>query len=202
MPTSTVVQALDISPTDRDPMTARLGRFGLSVAALLLGVGVAAGTPTAAAEPIDATPADPGIPVPAAVAVAPMETIDPSSPAAVACSQFATALDGASIYYGYFADTIDGSEHPDYSDPYVSDSNSAGRTALRQAAALALNAAGTPGLQPDIAGPMRAWSLDATKLLLKMGLRGGGETLNVTASELNQDANTAQMACATAGTHA
>ena len=166
-------------------------------ATLVLSLVVAATVPVASAEPVDVA-AEPALPV----AVAPVQTIDPSSPAAVACSQFAAALDGSSIHYGYFADAIDGTEHPDYSDPFVSDSNSVGRTALRQAAALALSAAGTPGLASDIADPMRAWSLDATKLLVKMGLRGGGETLNVTAAELNQDAGTAQMACAKAGTHA
>lgn len=183
-------------------MTARLRRFGRRAATLTLTAVMAASNPIASAEPIDAGPVDPGVPIPAAVAVAPMETIDPADPAAVACSQFAAALDGAAVYYGYFADAIDGSEHPDYSDRYVSDSNSVGRTALRQAAALALTAAGTPGLAPDIADPMRAWSLDATKLLLKMGLRGSGPTLNLTAIELNTDAGTAQMACAAAGTHA
>lgn len=190
-------------------MTAvRTYRPGLLVAALALALGVAV-APPAAAEPIDEAAPDPGssAPVDAVIhapvnASVPVQTADPNSPASVACTQFGAALDGASVYYGYFADTIDGSERPDYRDPIVSDSNSLGRTALRQAAALALTAAGTPGLPPDIADPMRAWSLDATKLLLKMGLRGGGETLNVTATELNTDANAAQMACAAAGTHA
>lgn len=149
-----------------------------------------ASVPHAEAEPADALTSDP------------VQTADPNSPASVACSQFAAALDGASVHYGQFADTIDGSARPNYSDPAVIDTNSLGRTALRQSAALALTAAGTPGLPPEIATPMRAWSLDATKLLLKMGLRGGGETLNVTATELNGDATAAQMACAAAGTHA
>lgn len=170
-------------------------------AALLLSIASARGAPTASAEPVDAAPFDPGLPLPAAVAVVPMEIIDPSSPAAVACSRFGVALDGASTYYGYFADAIEGTGHRDYSDPAVSDSNALGRQALRQAAAFALSAAGTPGLTPEIAAPMRAWSLDATKLLLKMGLRGSGETLDLTAAELNHDAGTAQMACVHAGAH-
>ncbi|WP_234785292.1 hypothetical protein [Mycolicibacterium mucogenicum] len=77
-----------------------------------------------------------------------------------------------------------------------------GRTALRKAAAAAMTASTTPGLQPEIAAPMRAWSVDATKLLLIMGLRGGGDTLDNAATELNNDAYDAQTACAAAGTHA
>ncbi|AFM17031.1 hypothetical protein Mycch_2254 [Mycolicibacterium chubuense NBB4] len=161
---------------------------------------VAAAAPVASAQPTGSTEADPGVPVP--VAVAPVQTADPSSPAAVACSQFAAALDASSLYYGYFADAIDGSERPDYADPAVRQANSTGRTALRQAAATALAAARTPGLASAIADPMRAWSLDASKLLLKMGLRGGGTTLDVTALELNADARAAQSACASSGTHA
>ncbi|MGB3484564.1 MAG: hypothetical protein WBB07_20400 [Mycobacterium sp.] len=178
---------------------ARAARSGSPVAAALITLGVLL-APGAAAEPTDAVTSDPGTANP--VAGAPIQTADPTSPASVACGQFATALDGAAVYYGYFADTIDGSQRPDYSDPTVSDTNSMGRTALRQAAAVALTAAGTPGLAPDIAAPMRGWSLGATKLLVKMGLRGGGETLNLTANELNVDANAVQMACALAGTHA
>ena len=49
---------------------------------------------------------------------------------------------------------------------------------------------------------MRRWSVDATKLLIKMGLRGGQDTLNVTVDELNNDAEAAQQGCAAAGTHA
>ncbi|CQD24371.1 hypothetical protein BN970_06403 [Mycolicibacterium conceptionense] len=49
---------------------------------------------------------------------------------------------------------------------------------------------------------MRSWSFGATKLLLKMGLRSGGQSLNDTATQLNNDATNAQMACAAAGTHA
>jgi hypothetical protein len=159
------------------------------VAALLLAV-----PPAASAEPTNAAAAEP--------VTVPVQTADPNSPAAVACSQFAAALEGSSSYYNNFADMIEGTVHPDYSDPTISSTNTTGRTALRQSAALALTAAGTPGLQPEISNPMRAWSVDATKLLVKMGLRGGGETLNFTATELNDDAGAVQMACAAAGTHA
>ncbi len=142
--------------------------------------------------------ANPGSPVQVQVAAAP--TSDDATPAAVAaCGQFGVVLDGASTYYGDFADAIEGSS---YSDPAVDSSNVTGRTALRQGAALAMEAANTPGLQPEIANPMRSWSLDATKLLVKMGLRIPGDSLNTTANEMNNDATRAQEACAAAGTHA
>ncbi|CRZ13394.1 hypothetical protein [Mycolicibacterium neworleansense] len=180
--------------------------------------------PTASAEPDGAVHTDPApIPAPAPspapvgspdpmAAPAPVGVPDPAAPpvaagdigpaAVTACSQFADALDNAATFYGDFADTIEGTERPDYADPIVNMSNTSGRTALRESAAQAMSAANTPGLSPDIASPMRSWSLDATKLLLKMGLRGSGNTLNVTANELNEDAHNAQMACALAGTHA
>lgn len=171
---------------------------------------------TAVAEPGDTAgapgPAAPGMPelppvapdVPAAdpVPVSVASTDDPGVPAVTACSTFADALDSASTFYGDFADSIEGVERPDYADPTISTTNTSGRTALRQAAASAMNAAGTPGLSPDIANPMRSWSFGATKLLLKMGLRTGGQSLNDTATQLNNDAGNAQMACAAAGTHA
>jgi len=65
-----------------------------------------------------------------------------------------------------------------------------------------MDSAGTPGLDPTVANPMRAWSADATKLLLKMALRIPGDSLNTTATEMNNDATAAQEACAAAGTHA
>ena len=190
------------------------------IASLLIAFSVGfAAMPTALAEPGDeagvAGPAAPGVPelppvvpgvpgVPAAapVAVPVAGTDDPGVPAVTACSKFAHALDSASTFYGDFADSIEGVERPDYGDPTVSTTNTSGRTALREAAASAMNAAGTPGLPPDIANPMRSWSFGATKLPLKMGLRTGGQSLNDTATQLNNDANNAQMACATAGTHA
>jgi hypothetical protein len=152
--------------------------------------------PTASADDV-AT--DPGLPGPV-VQVAPGPTADNAEPAALAaCAQFAQVLDGSSAYYGDFADSFEGS---DYSDPAVSSSNAVGRTALRESAALAMNAANTPGLSPDIAEPMRVWSVGATKLLVKMGLRIPGDSLNSTATEMNDNATKVQMACAAAGTHA
>lgn len=142
--------------------------------------------------------ADPSMPGP--VQVATVGTSADADPAAVtACAAFAEVLDGSATYYGDFADTFEGS---DYADPAVSDSNVVGRTALRQAAGVAMTAANTPGLQPEIADPVRKWSVDATKLLVKMGLRIPGDSLNTTATEMNDDATKAQAACAAAGTHA
>jgi hypothetical protein len=127
-------------------------------------------------------------------------TSDSAEPAAMAaCSQFAQVLDGSSNYYGEFADSFEGS---DYNDPAVDSSNSTGRTALRESAALAMTAANTPGLQPEIANPMRTWSMGATALLVKMGLRVPGEGLNTTANSMNNEAMKVQHACAAAGTHA
>ena len=171
---------------------ARFGRLTVSLATIVLGI---ASPATSFADDVIIDPASPG-----PVQVATVPTADGADPAAVtACASFAEALDGTSVYYGDFADAIEGS---DYADPAVGDSNVVGRTALRQAAAVAMTAAGTPGLQPEIADPMRTWSVDATKLLVKMGLRIPGDSLNTTANEMNDDATKAQEACATAGTHA
>jgi hypothetical protein len=153
------------------------------------------GIPTASADDVTVDGSAPG---PVQVAAAP--TSDNATPEALAaCAQFAQVLEGSATYYGDFADSFEGS---DYSDPAVSSSNTVGRTALREAAALSMKAANTPGLDPAIADPMRVWSLGATKLLLKMGLRIPGESLNSTANEMNNQAVRAQEACAAAGTHA
>jgi hypothetical protein len=134
------------------------------------------------------------------VQVAAGPAADNVSPAALqACGQFAEVLDGSSTYYGDFADSFEGSS---YNDPAVDSSNEVGRTALRQSAAVAMQAAQTPGLDPGIADPMRIWSLGATKLLVKMGLRIPGDSLNSTATEMNNQAEKVQEACASAGTHA
>ena len=171
---------------------ARFGRMAVSLAAMGMGLVTPA---TSFADDVTIDPTAPG-----PVQVATVPTADGADPAAVAaCASFAEALDGTSVYYGDFADAIEGS---DYADPAVGDSNVVGRTALRQAAAVAMTAAGTPGLQPEIADPMRTWSVDATKLLVKMGLRIPGDSLNTTANEMNDDATKAQEACAAAGTHA
>jgi hypothetical protein len=161
--------------------------FALSVGLIII--------PTASADDVGTDGSSPG-----PVVVTP---VDPSGnvtdAAATACGTFAQVLDDSSSYYGDFADSFEGS---DYSDPAVNSSNATGRTALRQAAGVAMEAAGTPGLQPEIADPMRMWSLGATKLLLEMGLRIPGGTLNSTANEMNNQATKVQQGCATAGTHA
>jgi len=167
-----------------------------SVAAsvLALGIGLTV-TPTAMADDftVDGQAAGP-------VQVAAGPTSDNADPAALqACDAFAQVLDTSSSYYGDFADSFEGS---DYSDPGVDSSNATGRTALRQSAAVAMEAAQTPGLDPSIANPMRIWSLGASKLLVKMGLRIPGDSLNSTATEMNAQAEQVQQACANDGTHA
>jgi hypothetical protein len=134
---------------------------------------------------------------------APAATGAPNPAAADACRQFAVALDHAAANYEDFAYNTAGSgNYVDYADPIVANSNIVGRTALREAAATALDASMTPGLLADIASPMQSWSLRATKLLLSMGLHSGGDSLNSTANALNKDAHDVQMACAIAGSRA
>lgn len=167
-----------------------------TIAASVVAFGIAlAVAPTAMA---DDTTGDQSSPGPVVVTA-----VDPSDsatqPAVLACGTFAQLLDDSSNYYGDFADSFEGS---DYADPAVDSSNVTGRTALRQAAAVAMQTAGTPGLDPSIANPMRIWSLGASKLLVKMGLRIPGDSLNSTANEMNNQAEQVQQACAAAGTHA
>ncbi|MEH3132164.1 MAG: hypothetical protein PGN27_19620 [Mycolicibacterium neoaurum] len=155
----------------------------------------------AAAEPVDPGAAAPSAPIEPAVsdaarpeAVSTDPTADPTS---MACQQFTSALNYATTNYEDFAYATAGTgDHVDYSKPDVVDSNTTGRTALREAAATALTAGRTPGLAPDISDPMQAWSLHATKLLLDMGLHRGGDALNTAASQMNTDAQNAQLACA------
>lgn len=166
----------------------------LVASVIAFGVGMAV-VPTASADDVTVDGSGAG---PVQVAAGP--TSDDATPAALqACGQFAEVLDGSSTYYGDFADSFEGS---DYADPAVDSSNLVGRTALRQSAALAMQSAQTPGLDPSIAEPMRIWSLGATKLLVKMGLRIPGDSLNSTATEMNNQAEQVQQACANAGTHA
>jgi hypothetical protein len=137
-----------------------------------------------------------GAPIPGAAVQATTVTSSNADPAAVAaCAKFAQALDNASDGYGNYADSLDDR------DGTVNDSNVAGRTSLRQSASFAMDAANTPGLTPEIADPMRAWSLGAAKLIVKMGLNLTG-TLDSTATEVNNNAEAVQRACAAAGTHA
>lgn len=179
--------------------TRSAGRASATVACLL-GAAVAFGPAAAFAQPVDDTAFDPYATTTGQTPALPSDDADPA--AVAACRQFAAVLQGTSLYYGQFADALETYEHPDYSTPSISSANVLGRTALRQGAGVALSAANTPGLAPDIARPMRSWSLGATKLLLKMGLRTSGETLNLSVAELNADATAVQTACAAAGTHA
>jgi hypothetical protein len=172
----------------------RLGERTLVASAIAFGIGLSV-APAASADDVTVDGSGAG---PVQVAAGP--TSDNATPAALqACGQFAEVLDGSATYYGDFADSFEGS---DYADPAVSSSNEVGRTALRQSAAVAMQAAQTPGLDPAIAEPMRIWSLGATKLLVKKGLRIPGDSLNSTATEMNNQAEKVQEACAAAGTHA
>ena len=159
--------------------------------------GVAIGfAPAAWADEEEVAPA-PGI---GSVQVAGVDPADNADPAAVtACAAFAQVLDGSSYYFGEFADSFEGSS---YNDPAVQSSNELGRQAMRESAGAAMSAAGTPGLSPAIADPMRAWSLNATAMWAKMGLRIPGESLNTTATKMNDNATLVQEGCAAAGTHA
>ncbi len=123
-----------------------------------------------------------------------------ATPAAAACRRFGTALRVSSVYYNDFAYAIAGNgAFVDYQDPKVRTGNVDGRTALRQAAGEARGAASTPGVPPEIADPMRSWSWQAMKLVLTMGLRGDGDTLNNAAADLNELAESTQLACASGG---
>ena len=117
-----------------------------------------------------------------------------------ACKQFGVALDYAANNYEDFAyNTAGGGNSVNYDDPNTANSNVIGRTALREAASEAMDAANTPGLPGDVSAPMRSWSIRAAKLLIIMGIRAGGDSLNNTASDMNTDAKNAQMACALNG---
>jgi hypothetical protein len=162
-------------------------------------------TPAAWADVTDNGAAAPGetasSPVRFDTGIDPGETVarpESGDPIADACRQFGVALNVAAANYEDFAYATAGTGNAvDYQDPTVWRTNVVGRTALREAAHAALSASGTTGLPPEVADPMRAWSLRATKLLVVMGLHGGGDSLNSNAAELNSDAHDAQMACAT-----
>lgn len=193
---------------------------GRAWAAGVVACGVAmAVVPIASADPAD--PADPGQadapavpqgPVPGA-SVNPVQTGasadanaapgDDGSPTVTACKQYSVALNLAAKNYEEFAyASAGGGNNVNYVDPNVQDSNVRGRTALREAAGAAMNASSTPGLPPEVSGPMQRWSLGATKLLVLMGVHGGGDSLNTAAIDLNNTAHDVQMACASAGTPA
>ncbi|MGB8404030.1 MAG: hypothetical protein WCE30_08200 [Mycobacterium sp.] len=162
--------------------------------------------PVAAADPSDnsapvSTSAD-GSAATAPVAVSPqlqsatITSADADPAAVAACSQFAEALDAASDGYGSYADSLDDR------DGTASTSNAVGRSSLRESASAAMDAANTPGLSPAIGDPMRAWSMGAAKLMVKVSLNMTGDALDSTAAEVNNNAEAVQKACAAAGTHA
>lgn len=159
-------------------------------------------TPTAGADPSE-VPAEP-VPVPAEKVSAPKALDDPTrtgDPLTDACKLFDAALSVAAANYEDFAYATAGNgNYVNYQDAEVGRTNVIGRTALRQSAAAALSASRTPGLPPEVSDPMRSWSLRATKLLLVMGLRGGGDSLNNTVTDMNTDADNAQLACVQART--
>ena len=177
-------------------------RCGIAFAAVAFtGLQVLAGIAVASAEPSDGVLADTSLSegdqsLPDAVS----EGVDPDGAASEACAQFGAALNLAASKYEEFAYAIAGSGNSvNYQDPLVIGANSNGRTALRAAAATALDASRTPGLPPQVSDPMQSWSVRATKLLVIMGLRGGGDSLDATATDLNAEAEDVQMACALNG---
>ena len=167
---------------------------------LLVGVPAASADPTDTssaestdAESVSSTTPDGEQPVPYPGPGLP----ETAAPMSEACTRFTAALNLAAVNYEEFAYATAGTgDSVDYRDPNVWQSNVIGRTALREAAREALDASRTPGTPPEVSGPMRSWSLGATKLLMIMGLRGGGDSLNAAATALNADAQNTQMACA------
>ena len=153
-------------------------------------------TGVAWAEP--APPGNPGDPVRAGAPADVSRLVSQTgNPVAQACKQFDQAISIAALNYEDFAYATAGTgNHVDYSDPEVKRSNALGRTALRGAAAAALDASRMPGLPPEVSDPMQSWSVHAAKLLFIMGLRRGGDALNEAATQLNADAHNAQMGCA------
>jgi len=178
---------------------------GRTLSAPLMAFGLALTVaPVASADPTDASTESPAPVADQAPAnVAAPAPVDPGSAIPDACKVFGAAMNYAATNYEDFAYATAGNGNfVNYQDPSVSDSNVIGRTALKEAAGAAWDASTTPGLPPDVSTPMQAWSLHATKLVLIMGLRGGGDSLNSAANDLNTDAHNAQMACALNGSHA
>lgn len=176
----------------------------LATSLIAFGIGLAA-VPIASADPTDTDQTPAPSPIPGAPAPSRFTGIstEETPAAADACKQFSAAMNYAATNYEDFAYATAGQGNlVNYGDPSVSNSNVVGRTALREAASVASSAAGTPGLQPEVAGPMQSWSMDALKLLVIMGVHGGGDTLNSAATDLNTESHNVQMACAAAGTRA
>ncbi|QCO26342.1 hypothetical protein CFE69_10740 [Mycobacteroides abscessus subsp. massiliense] len=160
------------------------------------------GVPAAPAQVVDQPVVATQPPVNAEAGAAPLEVPAGDSDAAVmACSKMSNAMAYAATNYSDFANEMSVAEG-DYNNAIAANTNVVGRTALRQAAEVANDAANTPGLAPELAAPMHAWSGDAYKLVVLMGLRIGQDSVNGKAGDLNKDANDVQVACAAAGTRA
>ena len=106
----------------------------------------------------------------------------------------------SSNYEDFAYASAGGGNFVDDQDPNVARTSLIARTALRESAAVALKSAQTPGLPPDVSDPIRSWSLRATKLSLILSLRGGGDSMNATVTDMNTEGHDAQMACALANT--
>ena len=186
-------------------MIALRARIRVSVGAVAVALPLLAGVPVAPADPTE-TPSAESTDADSVSSTTPdgeqmvpydVPPVVEDAPMSEACTRFTAALNLAAVNYDEFAYATAGTGNSvDYRDPNVWQSNVIGRTALREAAREALDASRTPGTPPEISGPMRSWSLGATKLLVIMGLRGGGDTLNTAATALNADAQSTQMACA------
>ena len=166
--------------------------------------------PNAAQQPPDGSPLFPDAPPPAPGSPPPVVGAPPQlpagnglEPAAAACKYFRMAMDVAASSYEDFAySAAGGGQYVDYGSPFVQTSNTSGRSGLKQAAVLAMEASTLPGVPPDVSGPMQLWSVHAAQLIATMGLGGNGDALNSSASSLNDDAKNVQMACAANGVHA
>jgi hypothetical protein len=178
------------------------------LAASLTACGIGLSVPPAAwADPTDATDTTqtvaspgPGAPPPSSFTAI---TVDETPAVSDACKTFSLAMNYAATNYEDFAYATAGSgNYVNYGDPNVQDSGIVGRTGLREAIAAALSASGTPGLPPDVAAPMRSWSMNATRLLAIMAVHGGGDALNSAATDLNTDSHNVQLACAANGSKA
>ncbi|CAN1558879.1 hypothetical protein MCEMAEM6B_02574 [Mycobacteriaceae bacterium] len=180
-------------------------RIRVSVGAVAVALPLLTGVPVAPADPTE-TPSAESTDADSVSSTTPdgeqmvpydVPAVVEDAPMSEACTRFTAALNLAAVNYDEFAYATAGTGNSvDYRDPNVWQSNVIGRTALREAAREALDASRTPGTPPEISGPMRSWSLGATKLLVIMGLRGGGDSLNAAATALNADAQSTQMACA------
>lgn len=187
-------------------MIALRARIRVSVGALFVALPLLAGVPVAPADPtetgsVESTDAESvSSTMPGGEQMVPYDVsafAEAGAPTAEACTRFTAALNLAAVNYEEFAYATAGTgDSVNYRDPNVWQSNVIGRTALREAAREALDASRAPGTPPEIASPMRSWSLGATKLLMIMGLRGGGDALNAAATDLNKNAQSTQMACA------